>query len=372
MSALPPGYRVFDMSVITNPTPVVKFRLDDSEQMRLEKVRSRLKLTEWTKIQEEYTLAEDRGVAKKMSALKTTNPLLFEDKYAFWSNRYTDFDVHWEKTRDDINQVVKAQLVATGRLRIDHLGKLAEGAKVVLMSGPTCGNPMPCTTVPPLRINHVFLDITFPHELEIENKHATNKISQKFRVGKNNCLFGTGEQSTNRKIFKDKQDIKRGLVSETMVTSIIKGVLKYGKEQENSEKLKKEENESTEQGGYEGESDHHTDDEEPTEATHQSWNKYPGREGFFQHSSNNGSSSRPYQQPFNRTSEMKDAVAMTSKMTIGKTNSAPTEETPHKNNESLDEDMAFNKVVIEPVLQESLAGLPQVGFILRPPGRVSL
>ena len=69
---------------------------------------------------------------------------------------------------------------------------------------------------------------------------------------------------------------------------------------------------------------------------------------------------------------MKDAVAMTSKMTIGKTNSAPTEETLHKNNESLDEDMAFNKVVIEPVLQESLAGLPQVGFILRPPGRVSL
>ena len=69
---------------------------------------------------------------------------------------------------------------------------------------------------------------------------------------------------------------------------------------------------------------------------------------------------------------MKDAVAMASKMTIGKTNSAPTEATQHKNNESVDEDMVFNEVVINPVLQESLAGLPQVGFMLRPPGRVSL
>ena len=236
-----------------NPTPEVTFTLDDGELMRLEKVRSRLKLTEWTKIQEEYTLAEDRGVAKKMSALKTTNPLLFEEKYAFWSNRYTDFDVHWEKTKDEVSQTVKARLVATGRLKIHHLGNLAEGAKVVLMSGPTGGEPMPCTTVPPLRINHISLVITFPHELEIENEHATNTFSQQFRVGKSNCLFGTGEQNTNKKIFKEKQDIKRGLMSRAMVTSLIRGIHEYDMEQK--EKLKKEETEPTEQGSYEGDSD---------------------------------------------------------------------------------------------------------------------
>ena len=84
-----------------NPTPTVTFTLDDGELKRLQKVRTRLKLTEWSKIQEGYNIVEDEAVAKKMTALKTTNPLLFEEKYAFWPNRYTDFDVHWEKMKDE-------------------------------------------------------------------------------------------------------------------------------------------------------------------------------------------------------------------------------------------------------------------------------
>ena len=360
------------MSGSVNDTPSVKFKLDDSERLRLEKVRSRLQLTDWDRIKKEYTLAPDAGVAKKISALATTNPILHDEKYGLWSNRFTDFDVHWEKTRDDATQVVKGQLVATGKMRLEHLGKLGEGAKVVLMAGPINANPMPCTTVAALRINHVLLDIEFPQAREIENAHADDIFSKTFKVGKNNCLYGSNEQKTNKKKFKTKQDAKRGIVPTSTITSIIAGVFDYAAEKERIEKLRKEENEIAEEEGSGEDSDHHKDDEAPPEATPQFWNNYASHGGIFQHARNNGSSSRSYQPSFNMTPEMKDALDMTSKMTTGKTNSVPTEATQQKNNESVDEDMAFNELVITPVLQESIAGLSQVGFMLKPPGRESL
>jgi hypothetical protein len=301
-----------------------------------------------------------------MTALKTTNPLLFEEKYAFWPNRYTDFDVHWEKMKDESSQSMKARLVATGRLKVDHLGNLAEGAKIVLMSGPTNGEPIPCTTVPPLRINHISLEITFPNELMVENKHATNMFSQQFRVGKGNCLFGTDEQKANKKKFKDKQDIKKGLVTQTMFKTFLRGMQEF--EAEQKERLKKDETEEDEQGSYEQGNYEEDSDDDHSGDRHHSRNSYPGR-NYFQHGRHIGSPGRPYQQRFTPTSEMKDATTMAANMTIG-SNSVPTEETPHKNKESLDVEVAIDKMVMEPVLRASLAGSPQVGCIFRQHGRV--
>ena len=352
------------MSGSVNDTPSVKFKLDDSERLRLEKVRSRLQLTDWDRIKKEYTLAPDAGVAKKLSALATNNPILHDEKYGLWSNRFTDFDVHWEKARDGATQVVKGQLVATGKMRLEHLGQLSEGAKVVLMEGPIMANPLPCTTVGALRINHVLLDIEFPLEKEIENAHATDTFSKTFKVGKDNCLYGFKAQEKNKKKFKTKQEQRRGLISTDTISTIISGMVEYA---ERRDKLREEEKEVAE------DHDSGDDDDDPPKETSQLWSSYASHGGSYQHGRNNGSYSRPYLQNFNMTPEMKDARDLTSKMTTGlPAISVPTEEDQHQQDDSVDEAMAFNKLVITPVKKESIAGESQVGLTFKPPSRDTL
>ena len=63
-------------------TPSVSFKLDDSEKIRLEKLRNRLKLHRWEKIQRKYTLCPDEDVANKIKALETTDPVKHEENTA--------------------------------------------------------------------------------------------------------------------------------------------------------------------------------------------------------------------------------------------------------------------------------------------------
>ena len=67
-------------------TPAIKFKLDDSEKIRLEKLRNRLKLHHWEKIQRTYHLVPDNDVASKIEALKTTDPIKYEEKHSIWED----------------------------------------------------------------------------------------------------------------------------------------------------------------------------------------------------------------------------------------------------------------------------------------------
>ena len=107
-------------------TPSVSFKLDDSEKIRLEKLRNRLKLHRWGKIQRTYTLCPDENVANKIKALKTTDPVKHEEKYSFWDNRYSDFDMNWMKIRNVTSNIIEGHLMATGKLRIPNLGMMSQ------------------------------------------------------------------------------------------------------------------------------------------------------------------------------------------------------------------------------------------------------
>ena len=78
------------MAVAMAPTPSVSIKLDDSEIMRLEKLRSRLKLSHWTKIGRKHDLKADDDVAKMIKDMKINDSVVYDDMYADWSNRYSD------------------------------------------------------------------------------------------------------------------------------------------------------------------------------------------------------------------------------------------------------------------------------------------
>ena len=66
------------MAVSTGPTPQVFFTLDNSEIMRLSKLRATLKLSHWSKIEGEYELEASETVEKSIKALELTDPVEFD------------------------------------------------------------------------------------------------------------------------------------------------------------------------------------------------------------------------------------------------------------------------------------------------------
>ena len=73
-------------------------RLDDSERIRLEKLRNKLLLSDWSKISPTYELHPDVDVAKKIQELEVSDPVKHDEMYSDWSNRFSDLTVQWQKT----------------------------------------------------------------------------------------------------------------------------------------------------------------------------------------------------------------------------------------------------------------------------------
>ena len=96
--------------------PTVSFKLDDSKKTRLEKLRSRLKLHHWGKIERTYFLTADEEVAKKIEELKISDPTKYDEKWSNWTDRFTDFDMEWMKIRNTKTNIIEGHLMAKGRL----------------------------------------------------------------------------------------------------------------------------------------------------------------------------------------------------------------------------------------------------------------
>ena len=201
-------------------TPTVSFKLDDSELMRLEKLRSRLKLSHWERIKKRYLLEADDGVAKTNGDLETNNPVEYDDKYANWSNRYSDFSMKWTKIRNVNTNVIEGHLIATGRPRLEHLGKIGLGCRVSLMHGPIMNEPLPTTKVGDLRINHLHLEIRFDQPVEIKVGDEKCTI---FKVGHENKLYGETARETNLMKFKEKKEQKNG-TTEDILRTLVQGI----------------------------------------------------------------------------------------------------------------------------------------------------
>ena len=199
-------------------TPEVKFVLDDGEAMRLEKLRGELKLAHWERIGEEFELVADDTVAKFIKSVETTDPVKYDAQYAPWLNRYTDFTMKWEKTRNKETNELEGQLVAVGRPRIKHLGKIGEGCKVVLMKGPMLANPLPTTEVGDLRINHLSMKIKFLVPLQLDDNE---REEENFKVGYRNKLFGDELRAKNKNNFNIKQAEKKGSFTQDMLQTLI-------------------------------------------------------------------------------------------------------------------------------------------------------
>ena len=148
------------MAGSTGPTPRVFFTLDNSEIMRLSKLRATLKLAHWTKIGGEYEMEVNETVAKSIKSLELTDQVAYENRYAPWFNRYTDFKLSWTKSKHPDTHEILGHLMATGKPRIENLGKIGDGCSVSLMSGPILHQPLPTTSVGDLRINHLQMRIT--------------------------------------------------------------------------------------------------------------------------------------------------------------------------------------------------------------------
>ena len=168
-------------------TPTVSFTLDDSEAMRLEKLRAELKLAHWTRIEQKLDLVADDAVAKSIKAVEIADPVKYDAQYAPWLNRYTDFEMKWFKTKSADTNEIEGQLVGMGRPRINHLGKIGEGSKVVLMRGPILNDPLPTTEVGDLRINHLSMEIKFLEPVKLDDNKEAERC---FKVGYRNKLFG--------------------------------------------------------------------------------------------------------------------------------------------------------------------------------------
>ena len=191
------------MAVAMAPTPSVSIDLDDSEMMRLEKLRSRLKLTHWTKIERKNNLKADDDVAKMIEDMKTNDTVVHDDMYADWSNRYSDFTMDWKRIKSATTGEIEGHLVAMGRPRFSNLGRIGKGCMIDLMFGPILDQPLPTTRVGNLRINHLQFEIRFDLPTKFRDEEVED--STFFKVGHKNELYGTLQRESNRNKFNKKK-----------------------------------------------------------------------------------------------------------------------------------------------------------------------
>ena len=186
-------------------TPSVTIKLDDSEIMRLEKLRNRLQLSHWTKIQKQYALLPDEGVAKTITDMKTTDPVAHDIKFSSWTNRYSDFSTEWRKKKNPDTGEIEGHLVAVGRPRLNHLGDIGNGSIFYIMHGSMQNQPLPSIKVGDVRLNHLQFQIIFTTPTRFRDNTTD---STDFRVGHDNALYGRPERDALKEKFKEKKQQK--------------------------------------------------------------------------------------------------------------------------------------------------------------------
>ena len=288
--------------------PTVSFKLDDSEKTRLEKLRSRLKLHHWEKIERTYFLTADEEVAKKIGELKISDPAKYDEKYSDWTNRFSDFDMEWVKIRNTTTNIIEAHLMAKGRLRMDHLGGLSKGCQVSIMSGKLKDDPLPTTKVAALRINHVQMDIKFAKAKLIHNpEHQCNK-SDTFKVGRDNLLYGKDAVKNNLHDFKAMQEKKNGKVTEDLIRSFMQTVINVSQDQGGRKDGDQPLEEDLEHDNIGDDHNFETANSRSNHSTLGASYLQGSSAGYYDHR---------HRPPFNRSQEMKDTAALTTKMTTG-------------------------------------------------------
>ena len=183
-------------------TPTVTFTLDDSEILRLKKLRNRLQLSHWSDIKREYVLYPDEGVAKNLGALHTTDPVAYDVKYSTWDKRYSDFVTEWRKKKNPDTGEIEGHLLAVGIPRIENLGEISKGSIFYIMHGSMKGQALPTVKVSDVRLNHLQLKINFTTAKIFRDNTPQ---SYDFMVGHDNALYGLLERNQLKKAFKEKK-----------------------------------------------------------------------------------------------------------------------------------------------------------------------
>ena len=123
--------------------------------------------------------------------------------------------MEWKKIRNVTTNVIEGHLMATGRPRLDNLGRIGLGCRISLMHGPILDGPLPTTKVGDLRINHLQFEIIFDQPVELEDGAGESKI---FKVGYENELYGEPARKTNLARFNDKKAKKNETTEEILRT----------------------------------------------------------------------------------------------------------------------------------------------------------
>ena len=285
-------------------TPAVTVKLDDSERIRFEKLRNKLLLTEWTKIKSIYDIYPDEDAAKKIRELKISDPVLHDELFSDWENRFSDLSVHWQKKRDN-DGILYGSLIASGRLRFEGLGNISEGCSLTLMRGPLKTDPLPVTKVTPLRVNHLNMTVEFATIVTRDNPdHVTNR-STSFKVGRDNFLYGEAARVDNLEAAKQKKSKKQELQTKDMLNTLVETFVKLATDSAKNVR-RPEETEPTEDGA---------DGQDPgplqrsSAGSHARYPSHHGGEFEF--------GSQPYHNIFDSPEERQDCIDLAKKFTMG-------------------------------------------------------
>ena len=143
------------MAVAMAQTPTVTIELDDSEIMRLGRLRNRLQLSHWSRILKEYNLHPDESVAKTIEDMKAADPVAHDIKFSSWTNRYSDFPTEWRKKKNGDTGEIEGHLVAIGRPRLEGLGDISKGSIFYIMHGAMKDQPLPSIKVAAVRLKEI-------------------------------------------------------------------------------------------------------------------------------------------------------------------------------------------------------------------------
>ena len=200
-------------------TPTVNFTLDDSEILRLKKLRNRLQLSHWSDIKREYELYPDESVAKNLRDLLATDPVTYDVKYSTWDKRYSDFVTEWRKKKNPDTGEIEGHLLAVGIPRIENLGEISKGSIFYIMQGSMKGQALPTVKVSDVRLNHLQLKINFTTAKTFRNQPH----SYDFMVGHDNALYGLLERNQLKKAFIEKKQDKIRPVTD-MLADLLKNI----------------------------------------------------------------------------------------------------------------------------------------------------
>ena len=66
--------------------------MDPKEKLRLEAIRTRLKLVKWSKIYDTYNMSPDDKTTDWLNELRKQRPAEYEQKWSDWEKYFSDFD----------------------------------------------------------------------------------------------------------------------------------------------------------------------------------------------------------------------------------------------------------------------------------------